>query len=291
MISVIIVTFNAARTLRACLDSLVAHAPAPAEIIVVDNGSTDGTLDILRSYVAQGVKLVRGGNPLCFGAAGNIALRHASHDILYFHAPDACLTGNIFNEMAACLRAHPRLAAIGPRLVLTDGRGVNSAHAFSTPRKWLLQALHVDRVMRPLLRIPVLARACAALPMARGFARTHGNLADPRPLQDADWISGAGLMVRRQAFEEIDGFDPRIFLQAEDEDLCRRLRKAGHGIAFHDVQTPVLLDQAVRPALSTRGVARLRFAARQVFVDKHFTGHQRWLMHGLLYARQWLRAD
>ena len=285
MISIIVVTYNAARTIRACLESLFTHAPSTAEIIVVDTGSTDATLDILRSYTAQGVRLIRGGNPLCFGGAGNLGTGFASHDILYFHNADACLTGNIFNDMTACLRAHPRLAAIGPRMTRPDGQALQTAHAFASPRKWLLQVLHLDR----MFRISRVARICAAVPVAANYAHRVGSLPAARPLQDVDWLSRAGLMLRRQAFEEAGGFDAGIVLKSEDEDLCRRLRNAGHAVAFHHTDAAVMLDGS--PDQGRRGVARLKRAARQMFIDKHFTGHRRWLMHGLLYAKLWLRPD
>ncbi|MEE2776021.1 MAG: glycosyltransferase family 2 protein [Acidobacteriota bacterium] len=207
---VVIVNYEAGDMLREAVRSVEPLADAGHEVIVVDNASNDGSADAIESE-CQWATLLRMEENLGFGTACNRGAEGAA-EVLLFLNPDATLTPGSGEKLLAAFDADPRLGMAAPRLFSPDGR-----RQFS----WEPTPGLVGEAARKL-RNPF-----------EGQSWAHDGIRSiARLLGDEGFLSGAGLAVRREAFEEVGGFDEGFFLYFEDADLCLRLRQAGWGLSL-----------------------------------------------------------
>jgi N-acetylglucosaminyl-diphospho-decaprenol L-rhamnosyltransferase len=209
VVAIAVVSWNTRDLLDSCLRSLAAEVQSGrAEVWVVDNGSTDGSADLVRDRHPW-VQLLEGANIGFGGAVNRVAALTATPWIAAANA-DVALTDG---ALAAMLRAgarQPGAGAIAPQLVLADGAVQHSVHPF--PTLALTLAFNLG-----------LAQAIPAL----GDRLTIEGRWDPTRPRNVDWALGAFILLRREAWDAIGGFDPRHWMYAEDLDLAWRLRRAG----------------------------------------------------------------
>ncbi|MEO1367438.1 MAG: glycosyltransferase family 2 protein, partial [Acidobacteriota bacterium] len=228
-LTAVVVNYNGGALLRESIDRLLRAARDPAgettgdalrmEIIVADNGSTDGSLGPLRDR--PGIRLLKLGENLGFGAANNRAVEIARADRLLLINSDAWPRPGALHALLARLDADPRLGLVAPRLAYPDGR----------PQfHWA----------------PTTSVLGEALQMARNrverFHLTH------RLRPGAGWYTAACVLLRRRAFEDVGGFDEGYFLYFEDVDLCLRLRAAGWELADAPAASVVHVKGGSQPA-------------------------------------------
>ncbi|MBM4168213.1 MAG: glycosyltransferase family 2 protein [Ignavibacteria bacterium] len=202
--SIIIVNYNGLLLTQALLDSLRRHAPGH-EVVVVDNGSTDGSADTLQESLFD-VKLVRLERNLGFGLANNRGADHATEEFLFFLNNDSIVRSDVPAALAAFMIDHPDIGLCGPKLLNADG-SYQVSHGFD-PSLW--NEWRTRRLQK------------------RGGRRDQAAEVPPHP----DWLSGAALMTRKTLFRTVGGFDPSYFMYFEDADLCCRIREAGFRIAY-----------------------------------------------------------
>ena len=209
MISVIIVNHNGEEDLRRCLESL--HGPGPElEILVVDNASSDGSLGMVREIFPK-VRVLEQDRNLGFGAANNLAAIEARGESLLLLNADAWLEAGALQRLHQRLQRENRLALVAPALFYPDGR---RQFVWSPERGVAGEALQ-------RLRNPFEKRRWAHGAVMRHLSRLVGRL----------WFTAACVLVRRDAFEAVGGFDETFFMYFEDVDLCVRLEKAGWKLA------------------------------------------------------------
>jgi GT2 family glycosyltransferase len=209
MISVLIITYNSESCIGPCLRSLREHA-AQAEIVVVDNGSTDGTVAAVRRFPQ--VRLIASPTNLGFAGGVNRAARACAGDALLLLNPDAVLRTPLAPLEEALQRAD--VIAVAPRLVDAGGE---FQRGFAVRRLPTRAAL--------LFEILLLNRLFPNNPVNRRY-RCLGF--DPWQVTEVEQPAGACLLLRRSGFEACGGMDERFFpLWFEDVDLCRRLRQRG----------------------------------------------------------------
>ncbi len=201
-LSVVIVTWNSAGHLPACLAALDGELPPSSEIVVVDNASTDGSVVAARSGGAR--VLINAGNE-GFGRACNRGAAESTGNVLLFLNPDTVVRPGAVKTARRALVAAPRTGAVGIRLVGDTGRPQPAADEFLNPAR--LPA----RIARRLVR------GAATAPVVSGTV---------------DWVYGAFLLLRRDAFDAVGGFDPDYHMYYEDMDLCWRLREAGWSVRY-----------------------------------------------------------
>jgi len=204
IVSIIIVSFNARADLERCLESIYASPPAAAtEIIVVDNGSTDGSADTARRR--PGVRVIDAGVNLGFARANNIGIRAGESTNILLLNSDTIVPAGAIDRMLAELDRDTDVAVVGPRLVDGAGRA----------------ELSFGRMIGPLneFRQKRLARSAAVEHLTR-------------QRQYPDWVSGACLLVTRQDAEAVGLLDERYFLYTEDVDFCAAIRARGRRILF-----------------------------------------------------------
>lgn len=210
-VSVVIVTYRSAKELHGCMYSLL-HQAVPIEILLVDNASPDGTAQMVTDYAERwsNVKAILNHENLGLAAGNNCALGRCRGDYLLFLNPDTVLTGDSLERMINVLDQNQDVGVLGPRCTYEDGTSHVSFH-----RNWGM--LHVI--------------AWRILPYR--FVRRLYDRFSRYESQDVLFVSGACLLIRRQIFEEIGGYDSEYFLTVEDAiDLCIRAQETGSRIVF-----------------------------------------------------------
>jgi N-acetylglucosaminyl-diphospho-decaprenol L-rhamnosyltransferase len=210
MIAVIVVNFNSSRLTRRCLESAAADLGSrPWRAIVVDNASTDGDTASL-TFLPSTTVLSNAANA-GFGAAINQAAAASNAPLLWVLNPDCVVHPGAFDALTDTLTAHPECAIAAPQLLNADGSVQASARG--NPTAWT--GLFGRNTLLTKL-FPSSAVARRNLPAS--------DLVDAGvDSAPVDWVMGAAMLVRREMFDAVGGFDPRYFLYWEDADLCRRL--------------------------------------------------------------------
>jgi N-acetylglucosaminyl-diphospho-decaprenol L-rhamnosyltransferase len=201
-LSVSIVNTGSRELLLACLESL---AGTDVEIVVLDNASEDGSVAAVRERFPD-VRVIAQGYRAGFGANHNTVIRATTGRYVYVLNEDTTAGDWGFAELTAYLDDHPRVAALGPRVVYPDGRLQDSAWRFPTPLVSMLSLATLGRL---------------------GVTQSRGDT--PRSV---DWVMGAAIMLRREALEEVGLFDENFFLYSEEVDLQARLRHAGWEVHY-----------------------------------------------------------
>jgi len=209
-VSVVVVTYNALPYLEQCLSS-VAGWPT----VVVDHGSTDGTLKLARDRFPE-VRLVQQEN-LGLGAGWNrgIAETTTSEFVLILNA-DAWAVGDGVERLVDFARTRPDAAVVGPKLLNTDGSLQRSVRGF--PTLWRLATEYYF-----LRKLAPRSRALNAF-YAGGFDHEH--------VLEAEFVMGSVMLVRRQAIEQVGPLDEDFFLFSEETDWCYRFVHAGWKVLF-----------------------------------------------------------
>lgn len=216
VISTIIVNYNAGEFLRSCVDSLL-NCPLETEVIVVDNASTDHSLDALAGL--PNVQIIKNATNVGFATACNVGIRVASAPFLLFLNPDCFFKPHTLIRLLEAMRFDERVGMVGGLLVNPDGtEQAGGRRAIPTP--W-----------RSFVRAFGLARFADRWP--RLFFDFHLHK-QPLPNHniEVEAISGACMMVRREAIQDVGEWDERYFLHCEDLDWCMRFRQKGWKILF-----------------------------------------------------------
>jgi N-acetylglucosaminyl-diphospho-decaprenol L-rhamnosyltransferase len=209
-VSVVVVTLNAAEWVERCLASVAGH-----QTVVVDHGSTDGTIELVGSRFPD-VRVVEQENRgLAAGWNAGVAATAASY-VLLLNA-DAWAVGDAVERLVAFADEHPRAAVVGPRLSNVDGTLQRSARGF--PTLWRLATEYWF-----LRKLAPRSRALNAF-YAGGF--------DHDRVRECEWLMGACLLVRRAAIDEVGPADENFFLFSEETDWCYRFRAAGWNVLFY----------------------------------------------------------
>jgi GT2 family glycosyltransferase len=216
-LSIIIVNWNSTDYLRQCLASVHRETKGISfEIIVVDNASSDDSCARLVRDEYPGVVLHCSRDNLGFARGSNLGHELSRGDVLLFLNPDTEIRGDVFTDMVGELKSGPNIGAAGARLLNSDGSLQTSCVlTYPTIVNQLLDS--------ELLRI--------MLPTSRLWGMKSLFASDSEPAK-VDGISGACLMVKREVFSRVGGFDARYFMYVEDIDLCRRITRAGYAIHY-----------------------------------------------------------
>lgn len=193
-ITAVVVTHDSAQVLPDCLMALIGQG---VDVIVVDNASTDASADVA---VALGASLLRNPRNEGYGRANNRGVLAAQTPLVLIVNPDLVLQDGAVEALLAAADRWPDAGLFAPRITEPSGR------VFFQPRSLLSPA----------------------------FLNQRGEGTLPQGDVCAPFLSGACLLVRREVFVRLGGFDPQIFLFYEDDDLCRRMRDAGQALVHVD---------------------------------------------------------
>jgi N-acetylglucosaminyl-diphospho-decaprenol L-rhamnosyltransferase len=257
-ISVIIINWNTCDLLFNCLDSLSQiEGDLDIEVIVVDNGSTDGSQAMLLEWFPQ-VRLIQNNENLGFARANNQALAVSRGRYALLLNSDALLLANALPTMLELAEAQPRAGIVGPRLLNAD----STFQASHTPFPDLWQEFLILSGLGRLL-------------YGRCYP-SRGPEEDKGP-QIVDYVEGACLLVRREAFEDVGGLDEGYFMYAEEVDWCFTMREKGWQVWYQPAATVIHLGGGSSRGRQGRREADL-YRSRVRFFQKHYgTGAARLL--------------
>lgn len=216
-LSVVIVNFNSDGMLMQCVRS-VLESPLPIELIVVDNGSGDGSVHQLRQGVADArLRIIENFANLGFARAANIGMEAAQGDYLLLLNPDCVVPAGTLEHMVAVMEHHPEVGMAGCLIRNPDGSEQPGCRRMvPTPARCLVRMLHLDRLF-PIFREKSLLLHTMPLPDS--------------PVE-VDAISGAFMLIRREAVKDVGWLDELYFLHCEDLDWCMRFRAKGWKVLF-----------------------------------------------------------
>jgi GT2 family glycosyltransferase len=209
-VSVVVVTFNSVPWIERCLESVRGY-----ETIVVDNGSTDGTVALVRERFPE-ARVIEQEN-LGMGGGNNAGMRLASARYFLLLNADAWVLGDGVDRLAHFADQHPDVAVVGPKLLNEDGSLQRSARAF--PTLWRLSTEYL--FLRKLA------------PRSRALNTFYEGGFDHDEAREVDWLFGACLLVRRDAADEVGLFDEDFFMFSEETDWLYRFHQAGWSVYFY----------------------------------------------------------
>jgi N-acetylglucosaminyl-diphospho-decaprenol L-rhamnosyltransferase len=215
-VALIIISYNTRVDLEAALDS-IRRLPEAAEleVIVVDNGSRDGSSEMVRDLYPEARLLINERNG-GYSQACNLGILATQAPYVMVLNSDIEFDRGGPREMAEWMEAHPRVGAAGPRVLNSDGTVQFSCRDF------------------PSLPVSLGHAFLGELFPDNPFTRSY-HMKDCGHDRDmgVEWVSGAAMLLRRTACEEVGGFDEGYFMYVEDVDLCWRLRRAGWEIRYY----------------------------------------------------------
>jgi N-acetylglucosaminyl-diphospho-decaprenol L-rhamnosyltransferase len=198
-----------------CVQSVLADSSAgEVELVVVDNGSGDGSVEALRSAVPS-ARVIRSPGNVGYARAANQGIAATRAPIVAVLNPDLTMEPGTAKAMLARFDEEPALGACGPRVRNVDGSDYASARR--SPSISLAVAHGLLGLWWP------------TNPFTARYRQLGADPSQPRPV---DWVSGAAIWLRRGALDAVGGWDERYFMYMEDIDLCWRLRRSGFEVAY-----------------------------------------------------------
>jgi N-acetylglucosaminyl-diphospho-decaprenol L-rhamnosyltransferase len=279
----VVVNYEYGPMLLTAVESLQADTSAGTpEVVVVDNGSSDGSVARLR-VARPDVLVVDPGRNLGYAGGANAGIAHASASVVAVCNADLVVRPGTAAALMERLARDPSIGAVGPMVL--DGAGA----VYPSAR---LQPSVGDAIGHALLG--------TWRPGNRFTRRYHERDADPSAARDVDWVSGAAVWLRRTALESVEGWDDGYFMYVEDVDLCWRLRRAGWRVVYEPGGC-VTHVQGVATATRPLRMIVEHHRSWYRFASKRWTGARRALLPlvaGFLTARAaamvlvtWLRES
>jgi len=248
-LAIVIVNFNGGAHLEACLHSLADSPPATrSEVIVVDNASADGSAAVVSRFPT--VRLIQLRENAGFSAGNNAGIRASEGELVLLLNNDTIVPAGAIDRLVAALDARPDAAIAGPRLIDGSGTAELSFGPMISPvaelRQKVITSLH-----------------------ARGFGPVRSWVERAtREERSVDWVSGACLLVRRAAANEVGLLDERFFLYTEDVDFCAGVRAKGWTVLFTPAAEIVHLRGRSRSTAPRQASAAYR-RSQLAFYEKH----------------------
>lgn len=274
LLSVIIVNYNVKYFLEQCLCSLFAAIDSiDAEVWVVDNASTDGSIDYLKPKFPAANFIVNTVN-VGFGKANNQALQICKGKYVLFLNPDTLLPEDSLNKCTTFMETNDRAGALGIRMI--DGSGTflpESKRSFPSPMTSFYKLTGLSRLF----------------PSSRIFSRYALTYLDEHQNHEVDVLAGAFLLARRDVLVQLKGFDETFFMYGEDIDLSFRIQKSGYK-NFYFSESTIIHFKGESAKKGSLNYVKMFYEAMSIFVKKHYTGTSARFYVFFIQIAIWLRA-
>ncbi|MCA2005282.1 MAG: glycosyltransferase [Ignavibacterium sp.] len=255
-LSIIIVNYNVKEYLKNLLHSIKkASQNLSTEIFVVDNASDDGSVEMIREKFPE-VKLIANEKNLGFGKANNLALKEANGKFLLLINPDTLVAEDTFSKLIEFFESHPDAGMVGCKILNPDGT-LQLACRRSFPGPWT-----------SFTKVTGLS---SLFPKSKLFARYNLTYLDENQTYEVDAISGSFMMMRKEVYDKVGGFDEQFFMYGEDLDLCYRIQKAGYKI-YYVHSTQIIHYKGESTKRSSLDETKVFYDAMHLFVKKHLSG-------------------
>jgi len=227
------------------------------EVIVVDNASVDGTADAIELRFPD-VRVIRSPENLGFGRGNNLGADSAVGEALFLLNTDTIVRPGAIEKLYHALYAQERRGVVGPFLENRDGSYQTSMTSFPSVWRTFCYYFWLDRIF----------------PNIPFFGDGTMNHADPLVERDVDVINGAAMMIRRDLFASINGFDPEYFMYYEESDLCKRVADRGYSAHYSpSARVLHLINQSSRSRMWW--FHQMLRISRKVYARKHMNGAER----------------
>lgn len=266
LLSILVISFNTREMTLACLRSVFAHTDSITfELIVVDNASSDGSASAIESEFAGRVKLIASKSNLGFAAGNNLAAKYANGNYLLLLNPDTLVQDDAIGKLLDFALRLPDAGIWGGRTVFDSGV-LNPGSCWSKQTLWSLtsQLTGISSIIR---------KSTFFNPEGIGAWNREGT-------RHVDIVSGCFLMIRRDLWTKLNGFQEEFYMYGEDADLCLRARRLGASPVITGSSTIVHYGGASEVVRSDKMVRLLK--AKTLLIQKHFPRHNRWLGRNLL---------
>ncbi|HQY12727.1 MAG TPA: glycosyltransferase family 2 protein, partial [Ferruginibacter sp.] len=273
-LSVIIVNYNVKYFLEQCLYAVQkACRGMEAEIIVIDNNSTDGSRDFLEPAFPE-VRFIWNDRNAGFAKANNQAIEIARGEFILFLNPDTLVPEDCLESCLRFLGSPETPGALGIKMVDGSGKFLKeSKRAFPSP----------------LTSLYKLSGLSVLFPRSRKFARYHlGNLSEDEN-HEVDVLAGAFMMIPKRILNEIGNFDERFFMYGEDVDLSYRIQRAGYKNHYF-AGSSIIHFKGESTRRGSMNYVRMFYSAMSLFVKKHYSGSKARLFTFLIQAGIVIRA-
>lgn len=209
-LSIVILNYNTKELTSSCIESVLKQYYSQIkdnefELIVVDNASTDGSQSLLSRK--KNIKVVKNSENYGFSKGCNIGAKKASGEYLLFLNSDTRVKDKGFLGMIDFLDKNLKIGVLGGKLLNKDNSQQASCGSFYNLLNVTVTLLGGERI---------------------GLVRRK-----PKKIEDFDWVSGAAMMVRRDLFEKLNGFDEKLFMYMEDIEFCFRAKRSGFKVFFY----------------------------------------------------------
>lgn len=257
-LSVIILNYNTKNLLKKCLESVFkSQSNFQFEVLVSDNGSTDGSVEMVKNNFLQ-VKLIENKANLGFSKGNNMAIRQAIGKYILLLNSDTEVRSNAFDESINYLRQHPEVGCLGAKLILPDG-SLDKAARRRFPNPW-----------NSFLRLFGLRRF------------SDYNVAGPADeTSEVDAVVGAYMMIPRAVVEQVGMLDEDYFMYGEDLDWCFRIKEAGFKVIYYPKAEVLHFKYGSAQAVPFRTI-RLAHTAMKIFYRKHYASKYNWFFNQLV---------
>lgn len=269
-LSVIIVNYNVKYFLEQCLCSVQRALGNDMEVFVIDNNSSDGSVEYLQQRFPF-VRFISNKENLGFARANNQALQVATGKYVLFLNPDTIIPEDLFIECIEFMNSNADAGAMGVRMV--DGRGrflKESKRGFPTP--WVAFCK-----MTGLTKL---------FPRSERFARYYMGHLSEKHIYEVDALAGACMLVRKEVLDKTGGFDEQYFMYAEDIDLSYRIQQAGYK-NYYFPKTPIVHFKG-ESTRKDKHYVYLFYKAMIQFTRKHFRKNS--ALEAAINCRAWLAS-
>lgn len=254
-LSIIIVNYNVKEFLQNLIHSIEKAAlNLTKEIIIIDNASDDGSVEFIKEKLPQ-VTLIANKVNLGFGKANNIGLKQATGKYLLLINPDTIVAEDTFEKMICFFESNKTVGLAGCKILNPDGT-FQLACRRSFPGPWT-----------SFTKVTGLS---SLFPGSKIFARYNLTYLDENQTYEVDAISGSFMMMKREVYEKVGGFDEQFFMYGEDLDLCYRIQKAGYKV-FYVHSTQIIHYKGESAKRSSFDETKVFYNAMHLFVKKHLS--------------------
>ncbi len=232
-VSVVIVSYNVKDLLRGCLDSIIKFTKGVEyEIIVIDNASTDGSAEMLKSF--QRVKAIFSKENLGFSKGNNLGAKEAKGKYVFFLNPDTLFLENTIKKLFDWMESHQEVAVCSCQLLDFEQKISSTGGYFPTLLRVFLWAFFLDD-------LPLIADTLKSYHPYMGPFNKQKEIY--RKEFFPDWVTGACFFVRRAAMDKAGGFDENLFMYGEELEWCMRFKKAGWKVGYTPTTRVVHLER------------------------------------------------
>ncbi len=272
-LSIIIVNYNVKYFLEQCLYSIYKSSLQHFEVIVIDNNSTDGSMEFLEPLFLQ-VQFIKNKHNPGFAKACNQGVETATGKYILFLNPDTLLAEDTLSTCVSFFEKMPAAGALGVQML--DGSG-----AFLKESKRSFPA--------PLTAFFKLAGLAKAFPRSPFFSRYHLGHLPQYKNNEVDVLAGAFMMIPKKVLERTGSFDETFFMYGEDVDLSYRIQKAGYK-NYYVADAAIIHFKGESTKRGSLNYVRLFYSAMSLFVQKHYGGAKANVFNTFIHVAIWLRA-